>query len=94
MGETCPAGVGMNYERIREGLPVKMPAKQVWESGGYLRGWLATCDDMEPHGELGELHYKEPSTGEELMRKGGWREVDRGRQTSLCCAREFGFFFP
>lgn len=43
VGETCPAGMGMDYERIREGLPVKMPAKQVWET----RGWGTWGDGLQ-----------------------------------------------
>ena len=53
-----------------------MPAEQVmW--GGYLREWLATCDDMEPPGEVGELNFEEPSMAEEpLVKEAGERWGD------------------
>ena len=67
-----------------------MPAEQgVW--GGYLKEWLATCDDMEPPGEVGELNFQEPSMGEEPLGKEAG-EVGRGRQITPFHVRELGLF--
>lgn len=47
-------GGGCGTERVREGLPVKIPISRSG-GGGYFRGWLAKCDDLQQHGELGKL---------------------------------------
>ena len=84
-------GWAWGCERVREQTPsLKMPAEQgVW--GGYLKEWLATCDDMEPPGEVGELNFQEPSMGEEPLGKEAG-EVGRGRQITPFHARELGLF--
>ena len=69
-----------------------MPAEQVmW--GEYLREWLATCDDMEPPGGVGELNFEEPSMAEEpLGKEAGERWGEEGR--SLHAVLESLDFFP
>lgn len=69
-----------------------MQAEQVVQ-GGYLREWLATCDDMELPGEVGELNFEEPSMGEEqLGKEAGERWGEEGR--SLHAMLESLDFFP
>lgn len=65
MGRDRPCwGGGCGTERVREGLPVKIPISRSG-GGGYFRGWLAKCDNLSSMENLGSLNkYEDPSVGE------------------------------
>ena len=68
-----------------------MQAEQVVQ-GGYLREWLATCDDMELPGEVGELNFEEPSMGEEQLGKEAGERWGEEADHSMPCSRVWTFF--
>ena len=70
-----------------------MQAEQVVQ-GGYLRDWLATCDDMELPGEVGELNFEEPSMGEEQLGKEAGERLYVCVSVGVCDIKDKARDFP